>query len=69
MYCKVYAPNGEPFEVSRDRADTLVLEEGWTQTKPTFVTVEPAVDVEPVFTYKSKPKKSRGRKKSSSFDV
>jgi len=67
MYCKVYAPNGEPFEVSRDRADKLVLEEGWTQTKPTFADVEPVVYEETSFVYKPK-KKSRGRKKLS-FDV
>ena len=71
MYCKVYAPNGEPFEVSRDRADKLVLEEGWTQTKPEFVPVapvvdEPVVDVEREFTYKPKSKSS-GRKKKKDY--
>lgn len=33
MYIKVYAPDGEMFEVTRDRADRLILSEGWTQTK------------------------------------
>jgi len=34
MYVRVFAPDGEPFEVSRDRADYLILECGWTQTPP-----------------------------------
>ena len=45
MYCKIYAPNGEAFEVSRERANKLVLQEGWTQTKPEFVSVEPVAEV------------------------
>jgi hypothetical protein len=32
MYVKVYAPNGEMFEVIRERADRLILQEGWTQS-------------------------------------
>ena len=32
-YTTVYSPEGVKFEVaSRDRADKLILEEGWTQT-------------------------------------
>jgi hypothetical protein len=52
MYVKVYAPNGEPFEVTRDRADRLILNEGWTQTAPTITEM-------PVETPKPR---SRGRK-------
>ena len=34
-YVTVYSPDGKKFEVaSRDRADKLLLEEGWTQTPP-----------------------------------
>ena len=34
-YVTVYSPEGKKFEVaSRDRADKLILEEGWTQTPP-----------------------------------
>lgn len=40
MYTRVYAPNGEPFDVTRERADTCILNLGWTQTPP--VQVEPA---------------------------
>ncbi len=32
MYIRVYAPDGEPFDVTRERADRLILQEGWTQT-------------------------------------
>ena len=32
IYNRVYAPNGEPFDVVRDIADHLVLDLGWTQT-------------------------------------
>lgn len=32
MYVRVYAPDGEPFDVSRERADHLILNCGWTQT-------------------------------------
>lgn len=31
MYVRVYAPNGEPFDVTRECADRLILQEGWTQ--------------------------------------
>lgn len=34
MYVRVYAPDGEPFDVSRERADHLLLNCGWTQTQP-----------------------------------
>lgn len=34
-YVTVYSPDGQKFEVaSRDRADKLLLEDGWTQTAP-----------------------------------
>lgn len=34
-YVTVYSPDGQKFEVaSRDRADKLLLEDGWTQTPP-----------------------------------
>ena len=34
-YTTVYSPDGKKFEVaSRDRADKLILQDGWTQTKP-----------------------------------
>lgn len=32
MYFRVYAPNGEPFDVPRDLADKLILQDGWTQS-------------------------------------
>lgn len=44
MYVRVYAPNGEPFDVSRDRADRLILEEGWTQTPPVIDTPTEAAE-------------------------
>ena len=34
MYIRVYAPDGEPFDVTRERADKLILNYGWTQTQP-----------------------------------
>ncbi|WNL50642.1 hypothetical protein RPALISO_53 [Ruegeria phage RpAliso] len=37
MYVRVYAPNGEPFDVTRERADSLILQHGWTQTRPVRV--------------------------------
>lgn len=44
-YVTVYSPDGKKFEVaSRDRADTLILQKGWTQTPPV---VEDAVEPEP----------------------
>ena len=40
MVTRVYAPNGEPFDIPRrDTADKLILESGWTQTPPTFESV------------------------------
>ncbi len=35
FYITVFSPDGEMFEVPRDRADYLLLELGWTQSKPT----------------------------------
>jgi hypothetical protein len=32
MYFRVYAPSGEPFDVPRELADKLILQEGWTQS-------------------------------------
>ena len=47
-YVTVYSPDGQKFEVaSRDRADKLILEEGWTQNPPV----------------EEKPKKTTRRKK------
>lgn len=34
MYIRVYAPDGEAFDVPRERADKLILQDGWTQTPP-----------------------------------
>jgi hypothetical protein len=34
MYVRVFSPAGEMFEVIRERADHLLLIEGWTQTAP-----------------------------------
>lgn len=42
MYVRVYAPDGEPFDVSRERADHLLLNCGWTQTQP--VSEEPKTE-------------------------
>lgn len=36
MYTRVYAPDGEPFDVPRERADFLILQQGWTQTPPSL---------------------------------
>lgn len=56
MYVRVYAPNGEPFDVSRERADHLILTCGWTQTAPvTEPEAEAAVEQE-------KQKSTRRRK-------
>lgn len=44
MYVRVYAPSGEPFDVSRDRADHLILNAGWTQSVPEDSPVEPSDD-------------------------
>lgn len=46
MYVRVYAPNGEPFDVTRERADTLLLQEGWTQT-PIVTEPSPTQTAEP----------------------
>ena len=35
MYVRVYSPEGELFEVPRDRADRLILQDGWTQSPVT----------------------------------
>lgn len=48
MYVRIFSPDGEPFEVSRERANNLILNEGWTQTAPT-ITI-PVALVKPVQT-------------------
>ncbi|UVD36469.1 hypothetical protein RCXUPER_51 [Rhodobacter phage RcXuper] len=54
MYVRVYAPNGEPFDVSRDRADHLILACGWTQSAP-VTAPEPEVVSEKPKTRRRKP--------------
>lgn len=55
-YVTVYAPDGKKVEVaSRDRADKLILQDGWTQTPPV---------------QEEKPKRSpRKKKKEDKFDA
>jgi hypothetical protein len=36
MYVKIYAPDGEMVEVTRQKADELILNFGWTQNAPVF---------------------------------
>jgi hypothetical protein len=43
MYHRVYAPDGEPFDVTRERADSLILQEGWTQNPPQTEQTEEAI--------------------------
>lgn len=33
-YKRVYAPDGEPFDVAENRANELILQKGWTQQPP-----------------------------------
>lgn len=47
MYVRVYSPDGEMFEVTRDRADQLILEQGWTQTPQVSSTAAPAETTAP----------------------
>jgi hypothetical protein len=50
-YITVYSPDGQKYEVaSRDRADKLLLEDGWTQ--------QPPVDDKPKEKTKSRRKKA-----------
>lgn len=44
MYVRIYAPDGEPFDVPRERANRLILDKGWTQTKPTISAPEEEPD-------------------------
>lgn len=44
MYVRVYSPNGEPFDVTRDRANRLILDDGWTQMP---VTIEESLEIPP----------------------
>jgi hypothetical protein len=47
MYVRVFSLEGKMFEVTRERANKLLLQHGWTQTKPTFVEVyQPATSIE-----------------------
>lgn len=62
MYVRVYSPAGEPFDVTRERADVLILESGWTQSAPTQstpITATPLITAEP-----STRKGSRRRKRT-----
>ena len=49
LYIRVYAPDGEPFDVVRDVADNVILNLGWTQT-PT----SPAEEIIPAVATKQK---------------
>ena len=60
MYVRVYSPEGEPFEVTRDRADRLILQNGWTQTRPTPV----SEDEEP-----EAPRKRRRKADEANVDL
>lgn len=40
MYKKVFAPDGKMFEVPQHVFDDVILNKGWTQTKPTVVPIE-----------------------------
>lgn len=54
MYVRVFSPEGEPFEVTRDRADRLILQNGWTQTRP-----EPAPVLDPEDEHEAPRKRRR----------
>lgn len=43
MYFRVYAPTGEPFDVPRELADKLILQDGWTQSPASAELVESVV--------------------------
>lgn len=45
MYFRVYAPDGEPFDVPRELADKLILQDGWTQTPASATPVKNTDDV------------------------
>ena len=69
MYVRVYDPNSEPFDVTRDRADRLILQDGWTQSKITVVenvvpdvVDEPSEDEDENSVTEPKPAKGRSRK-------
>jgi hypothetical protein len=40
LYKTIWSPTGEPFEIAPELANDLVLNKGWSNTKP--VTTEPA---------------------------
>lgn len=46
-YKRIYAPNGEPFDISESRANDLILQKGWTQQPP--VSTNSGSDKEPEF--------------------
>ncbi|QJA42950.1 hypothetical protein [Phaeobacter phage MD18] len=58
MYVRVYAPDGEPFDVPRERADRLILLQGWTQSAP--IDVEPSR--EDVTSSEKKTRNNRARR-------
>lgn len=61
MYIRVYAPNGEPFDVTRERADKLILQDGWTQTQPQPTPEPQKVD----FSYSSEKTSTKSGRKTS----
>jgi len=69
MYHRVYSPDGEPFDVhSRDRADHLILERGWTQSPVTVETPEEdeeTMDLKAFSLAEDKPKKRRRTRKKA----
>lgn len=52
MYHTVYSPDGEMFEVTRHVFEDVVLNKGWTQTKPV---AETKAIKEPIKVSKAKP--------------
>lgn len=58
---KVYAPTGEMFEVPSSKVSELVLNKGWTRSKPETVKADQSQDEEApvVRPYKRKPKFSK----------
>lgn len=62
MYVRVYAPNGEPFDVPRERADRLILQDGWTQSAPITVGADAPAEEGKEVPEETKSRSSRGRK-------
>ncbi|AMO44093.1 hypothetical protein DSS3P8_035 [Roseobacter phage DSS3P8] len=71
MYHRVYAPNGEPFDVPRDRADRLILQEGWTQSPPKVVAPvqDPAPEIAELIEDEIEQPRQRTRKRKAFPDV